>query len=85
MRVYWLIEGIEKSLYTAKGVRIIKDKQTGKEYAPNKMEFFKKMNLQKILQKIPINMTSTLCIVNLVLNAQDCFANEKLLLYQIKE
>lgn len=49
MRVYWLIEGIEKSLYTAKGVRIIKDKQTGKEYAPNKMEFFKKNEAPKDL------------------------------------
>lgn len=49
MRVYWLIGELEKPLYTAKAVRIIMDKQTGKEYTPSRMEFFKKNDAPKVL------------------------------------
>ncbi|MDE7453572.1 MAG: hypothetical protein K2N22_04110 [Clostridia bacterium] len=49
MRVYWLIEGLDKPLYTAKAARLVKDKETGKEYKLGKMVALKKSNAPKIL------------------------------------
>lgn len=49
MRAYWLIEGVDKPLYTAYPARIVIDKKTGREYQTGKMVFLKKADAPKNL------------------------------------